>query len=443
VPHPTRSEPGSPDSVDVHHLQSTRRLRVAVIAHNRFPIRQPFAGGLESHVWYLVRALAARGHDVSLFAAPGSDLDIKVEPFDVDIRRIGEKCRPQWKAPIPDHRDYRTLMESLIGDAGESFDLVHNHAYHYWPILLASRLKVPMLTTLHTSPVLWLESAIRFSGGRGSRFASVSQYAAQQWHGVIEDVLVVDNGVRVADWPPGSGGPYLVWSGRITPEKGPHAAIEAARRGGMPLVLAGRIHHQRYFRHAIRPHLGRDVTYVGHLAQPQLAQLIGGAAAALVTPYMDEAYGLVVAEAMSCGTPVIAFGRGAIPSLVTPNVGRVVAPGDVAAMAAAIAEIPQFSRTDVRNHAETHASEDTTVDRYVDIYGSLIEQGLERRSELSRPPVSADRDRTPSMSRFATTLCQTAVADGAQKISHTLAKIGHSHRRGLVPSPDRGPSSQR
>ena len=171
MPHSTRSEPSSPDSVDVHHLQSTRRLRVAVIAHNRFPIRQPFAGGLESHVWYLVRALAARGHDVSLFAAPGSDLDIEVEPFDVDIRRIGDKCRPQWKAPVPDHRDYRTLMESLIGDAGESFDLVHNHAYHYWPILLASRLKVPMLTTLHTSPVLWLESAIRFSGGRGSRFA--------------------------------------------------------------------------------------------------------------------------------------------------------------------------------------------------------------------------------------------------------------------------------
>jgi glycosyltransferase involved in cell wall biosynthesis len=383
--------------------------------------------------------LAARGHDISLFAAPDSDLDINSEPFSVNLRNIGEKSRPQWKAPILDHRDYRSLMESLISDAGESFDLVHNHAYHYWPILLASRLKVPMLTTLHTSPVLWLKSAIRSSGGKGSRFASVSHYAAEQWHDVIEDVLVVNNGVRVADWPAGPGGPYLVWSGRITPEKGPHAAIEAARRAGMPLMLAGRISNEWYFRRMIRPHLGEHVTYVGHLIQPQLAQLIGGAAAALVTPYMDEAYGLVVAEAMSCGTPVIAFGRGAIPNLITPKVGRVVAPGDIAAMAAAIAEVSGFSRNDVRTHAETQMSDDTTVDRYLAIYDSLIGQNLDCLSQANSPPVLSDRVAPPSMSSFAATLCKTALADGAQKIPHPFRWSKDSGlsrvRDGPVPQP--------
>jgi glycosyltransferase involved in cell wall biosynthesis len=390
-------------------VQPIRTLRVAVVAHNRFPIRQPFAGGLESHVWYLVRALAALGHDITLFAAPGSDLDVDSGPPRACIRHIGDKVRPQWRAPIPDHRAYRSVMDTLIDDAGRSFDLVHNHAYHYWPILLASRLKVPMLTTLHTSPVLWLKSAIRASGGRGGRFASVSHSAAQQWHDVVDDVLVVNSGVRVSDWPVGPGGPYLVWYGRITPEKGPRAAIEAARRAGMPLKLAGPIQNRWYFHRAIRPQLSEDVTYEGHLTQPQLARLVGGAAAVLVTPYVDEAYGLVAAEAMSCGTPVITFDRGAIADLINPRVGRAVPPGDVAAMAAAIADVPGLSRRDVRAHAEAHTSDGTTVSRYLSIYESLIERGPDHRTPSGEPP---------SISRFAMTLGRTAVQDGVRMLPH-------------------------
>lgn len=384
-----------------------RRLRIAVIAHNRFPIRQPFAGGLESHVWYLARALAARGHEISLFAAPDSDLDLGSEPVSVRMRDIGDRTRPQWKAPIPDHRDYRSLMESLIADGAASFDIVHNHAFHYWPILLASHLRVPMLTTLHTAPLLWLKSAIRSSGGRGSGFASVSSSAARQWRDVVDPVLVVNNGVHLADWPFGPGGPYLVWSGRITPEKGPHAAIEVARRAGMPLILAGRIDHSRYFRRMIAPHLGPGVTYVGHLAQPQLAQLIGGAAAALITPYWDEAYGLVAAEAMSCGTPVVAFDRGAVPSVVAPAAGRIVAAGDIEAMAGAIPDVVNIARHEVRRHAERQLSDESTVDRYVALYNSMIE------GPRPRVPAAAVR---PSMPRFAATLCKTALRDGVHSI---------------------------
>ena len=393
---------------------STRTLRVAVIAHNRFPIRQPFPGGLESHVWYLVRALAARGHAVTLFAAPHSDLGTAGEPFDVDVRPIGTKIRPQWQAPVPDHRDYLALMRLLIDDDGESFDVVHNHAYHYWPILLASRLRVPMLTTLHTAPVLWLKSAIRASGARGSRFASVSESAAELWRGVVDDVMVVNGGVRVDDWPAGPGGSHLVWFGRITPEKGPHAAIEAARRAKMPLRLAGPIFDERYFRRKIRPHLGGDVAYVGHLGQPQLAELVGGAAAALITPYWDEAYGLVVAEAMSCGTPVIAFDRGAIRHLVPPEVGRIVAPGDTAAMAAAVADVATISRDDVRRHATTHTSDDATIERYLTIYRGLVDEGADPSPRSDGPP---------SLPRFAATLVGTAVADGIGGIVRRVGQV--------------------
>ncbi|MCX2713507.1 glycosyltransferase [Mycolicibacterium sp. J2] len=398
-------------------MQPARRLRIAVIAHNRFPIRQPFAGGLESHVWYLARALADRGHDVSLFASPGSDLDIGSTPSGVAIHSIGKKCRPQWRAPIPDHRDFRSLMDSLIDDAGRSFDVVHNHAYHYWPVLLAARLPVPMVTTLHTAPVLWLKSAIKCSDGKGSAYATVSHFAAQQWRDVVDDVMVVNNGVQLAAWPVGPGGTTLAWCGRITPEKGPHAAIDAARRAGMPLTLAGRIDNQRYFRRMIMPRLGKDITYVGHLAQPELAKLLGEAAAALVTPYWDEAYGLVAAEAISCGTPVIAFGRGAIPDIVTPDVGRVVTPGDIPAMAAAIRDIPTISRGDVRRHAETHLSHDATVDRYVALYRSLVTQQSECPPVAQGLPAPRPDVPTPSMSKFAATLCRTSLA-------HSVSAIG-------------------
>jgi glycosyltransferase involved in cell wall biosynthesis len=231
-----------------------------------------------------------------------------------------------------------------------------------------------MLTTFHTPPLSWLEVAIGAAGGNGSAFAAVSRHTATAWERVLNRVLVVPNGVDVDRWPAGSGGPYLVWSGRITPEKGAQLAIEAARRAGMPLRLAGPVEDPDYFREQIQPHLCETTIYEGHLDQGDLAVLVGGAAAALVTPLWDEPYGLVVAEAMACGTPVVAFARGGIPEVVDARSGRLVKPHDVAAMAAAIPHAIGLSRNEVRARAVAACSAQTMVASYLSIYRHLIEE---------------------------------------------------------------------
>ncbi|OBI95381.1 glycosyl transferase family 1 [Mycobacterium asiaticum] len=354
----------------------TNSLRVAVIASNRFPIREPFAGGLEAHVSHLSRALAARGHQVSLFAAPGSDLAPGCESLAVRFLALSESARQDISMPsagfMSDHHAYLSLMLWLAGSGARQFDVVHNHSLHYLPVAMAPALSTPMLTTVHTPPTPWLESAIDAAAGQGTRFSAVSRHTADAWQKVIGDMAVVPNGVDTRMWPLGPGGPALVWFGRITAEKAPHLAIAAARQADRPLVLAGPISDEGYFADRIVPQLHGSVSYAGHLDHQQLARLVGESCTALVTPAWDEPYGLVVAEAMSCGTPVVAFARGGIPELIDDDSGRLVPPGDTPAMAAAIDKTVRLPRSRVRERAVRHCSATAMVTAYADLYRNMI-----------------------------------------------------------------------
>ena len=369
----------------------TPALRIALIAPNRFPIRQPFAGGLEAHVWHLARALAQEGHRVTLFADANSDAALDHRGLTLSpLSRSAAASRP---FPMPgavfdsDHHAYVELMSNLAGGGATGFDVIHNHSLHQVPIVMAPWLGTPMLSTLHTPPFSWLESVIGPAGRAGVTFAAVSRHTAAAWGRVVDPVIVVPNGVDVDRWPLGTGGDHLVWSGRITPEKGPHLAIEAARRAGRCLVLAGPIGNVEYFRGTIEPHLGDGAIYAGHLDQQRLASLVGGAAAALVTPLWDEPYCLVVAEALACGTPVVAFARGGIPEVIDTQCGRLVAGRDVAAMAAAIPEAIGLPRAAVRERAVATCGARAMVTHYVALYRELIDgQDGGRHDRLLRPP---------------------------------------------------------
>jgi glycosyltransferase involved in cell wall biosynthesis len=363
-------------------------LRIALIGPCDFPVSQPFAGGLESLVWQLRRALVARGHAVTLFAAPGSDgadEDVLLDsgPWAPSRTAAGDVSMPP-EGFMAAHHAYQQLMLTLAGPRGEDFDVVHNHSLHHLPVSMSPMIAPPMLTTLHTPPTPWLESAITLTrqDDRRGQFAVVSRFLARQWRVLQpdDDAHVVANGVDLDTWQAGPGGGSLVWSGRLVPEKAPHLAIEAARLAGMPLVLAGPVNDGDYFRSVVRPLLGDGVTYAGHLATPDLAALIGSSAAALVTPVWDEPYGLVVAEALACGTPVAAFSRGGIPEVLHDptleagsgsRVGRLVRPGDVDALATAATEAVHLDRRAVRRHAREHLSLGRMVMAYEQRYDLL------------------------------------------------------------------------
>jgi glycosyltransferase involved in cell wall biosynthesis len=349
------------------------RLRIALIAASRHPVAEPFAGGLEAHVWTLADRLRRRGHEVTLFAGPGSDPDLDVDVLDLRAPHISDAARrdvsmvaPAW---LDEHHAYLQLMVRLARGAAGTFDVVHNHSLHHLPIAMAATVPVPVVTTLHTPPTPWLESAIQVDDDCPVTFVAVSEHTARAWSHVVPQAEVVHNGVDLDRWRPGPGGPALVWSGRLTAEKGPHLAIDAAVLAGRELVLAGPVSDERYFDAEIRARLALPgIMYAGHLDREALARLVGRSAAALVTPCWDEPYGLVVAEALACATPVCAFDRGALPELLDARTGRLAAPDDVGALAAAIGPATALSRADARAHAVRHCSVDRMVDGYEEIY---------------------------------------------------------------------------
>lgn len=369
----------------------TARLRIALIASNRFPIRQPFAGGLESHVWHLVRALAGRGHSVSLFAGTGSDTAPEWDALTVRRLALSDAAKHDTSMPaeafMADHHAYLSVMLELARTGADSFDVVHNHSLHHLPVAMAPMLDVPMLTTVHTPPTPWLESALTATSGEGTRLAAVSRHTANSWAHITRGIEVVPNGIDTTHWALGPGGDELVWFGRITPEKGTHMAIAAARRAHLPLVLAGPVSDPIYFARFVEPMLDEQIRYAGHLTHDELVRLVGSSSAALVTPAWDEPYGLVVAEAMSCGTPVVAFARGGIPELLDPCGGRLVPPGDVDAIAAAIPEVLALDRVAVRRHAMDRCSAEAMLDNYLTLYQQMItEPGGEDDDRLLRAP---------------------------------------------------------
>ncbi|MFB9375601.1 glycosyltransferase [Kineococcus gynurae] len=358
-----------------------------MIGPSAHPVVEPYAGGLESFVGTLTAGLRERGHDVTLFAAAGSagaDTSLSFPGVGWHPSEIaaGDTSMPAARF-MADHHAHLRLMTALRRDFRGRLDVVHNNSLHYLPLSMAETLPFPLLTTLHTPPTPWLESAILAGGGGAGAdtvFTCVSASTARQWTHVVAEPRVIPNGVPVHQWPLGPGGGNLLWFGRICPEKAPHLAVAAATRAGRDLDLVGPISDPAYFEALIRPELGDRVgsriRYLGHLGGAELADRVGRAAAVLVTPVWDEPFGLVIAEAAMCGTPTIAFDRGGVSETLGAGglapVGLTVPEGDVDAMAAAIGPATALDRAAVRARAVRRFGVDRVVDAYEALYREVV-----------------------------------------------------------------------
>ncbi|BAN26495.1 glycosyltransferase family 4 protein [Caballeronia insecticola] len=342
-------------------------MKIGILTHIQHPIIEPFAGGLESFTYDLTQSLKRRGHDVTLFAHPGSALELHVTP----LRAVGvhrsDVSRHEHDtlstAFIAEHHAYLGLMQAIDG---YRFDVIFNNALHYVPVTLASMIDTPMLTVLHTPPFFEIINAVAASKAHGGAYCTVSQANAANWSDLAPDCFVIPNGIDLNRWRPAIGpiSDHAIWTGRLVPDKGLHFAIDAARLAGIPLRIAGQALDPTYFDKQIAPRLGGSIVYLGHLSRAALIDEVSHASVALVTPCWSEPFGLVAVEALATGTPIAAFARGAMPELVTPETGRLAAPDDVGALARAIIEARKLSRAACRLRAVENWGLELMTSRY-------------------------------------------------------------------------------
>jgi glycosyltransferase involved in cell wall biosynthesis len=347
------------------------RLRIALIASARFAIREPFAGGLEAHTWALAKGLRHRGHEVTVFAGAGCDPGLGVHELSAARPWISDAARADVSMPaqvwLEEHHAYLQLLLELADRGRADFDVVHNNCLHYLPVAMARAVPVPMISTLHTPPTPWLESAVQ-AGPCPVIFTAVSKHTSRAWKHAIPAIRVIRNGVDLDRWQPGPGGGPALWLGRLVPEKGADLAIQAARRAGQPLNLAGPITDRDYYAARVEPLLGSGVRYLGHLSHDELTVRLGRARACLVTPRWDEPYCLVAAEALASGTPVCGFARGALPELLDDRCAVLVEPDDVQELSAGLLAAARLPRAAARAHAAAHCSQDQMIGQYEDLY---------------------------------------------------------------------------
>ena len=300
-------------------------MRIAVVSHVRHPIAPPFMGGMEAHSWHLVDALVRAGHDVTLFASGDSAAAL---PRGAKLFPILEE---HYDRRYPWHDFHGTETLNAHVDAGFAraaralldggFDVIHNNSLHRYPPRLARVHRLPIVTSLHIPPFDALRRAVHESAAPWARFTVTSHRQMRIWwpDGPPAEAGVASNGIDPAAWPyvPGGDG-SAVWAGRITPTKGTHLAVRAARLAGVPLTIYGTIEDRGYFDREVAPHLDDAVRYGGHLQGRELAAAYGRASVLLFTPCWEEPFGLAAIEAMATGLPVAAIANGAAQEIIGP-----------------------------------------------------------------------------------------------------------------------------
>jgi len=346
---------------------------LAILAAARFSISQPFAGGMEVHTHVLAEGLVARGHRVTVLAAGGVGR-FHVRPMiPVEFAASPKARRDVTAGPADAVAEHHSYLEAIVHLATAGHDLVHLNAVHHLPFACAGLLPSVVTATLHSPPTPWLESALAISKVRGNapHLASVSAANAASWGDVTVD-RVIGNGVDLHVWRPGPGGDGAAWTGRIVAEKAPHLAIDACRAAGISLRLMGPVHDVDYFATQIRPRLGAGINYLGHGDVADVVALVGSSAVALVTPSWEEPFGLVVPEALACGTPVAGFHRGTLPDLLDVDTGVLAPADDVDALAAALLQAATLDRRTCRARAEVRFSAEVMVDAYEAWFEELV-----------------------------------------------------------------------
>ena len=339
-------------------------MRIAQVAPLIESVPPRLYGGTERVVSWLTEELVRRGHDVTLFASADSQTNAKLVPCAPTALRFEPRC----DSPLPHYM----LMFEQLRRRRRDFDLMHFHMdYLHYPLM--REMGAVHVSTLHGRQDLWDLGAL-FAEYREVPLVSISDsqrrpvpvanWVATVHHGLPRDLLPFSPG----------GGEYLVFLGRISPEKRLDRAIDIATRAGRELVVAAKVDRadQAYFDTQIKPLLDRpNVRYVGEVSDREKAELLGGALALLFPIDWPEPFGLTMIEAMACGTPVVGWNCGSVPEIITEGVSGRIVQGIWEAVTA-IDDVRAMDRRLVRDCFEYRFSVERMASDYVDVYARLM-----------------------------------------------------------------------
>lgn len=359
-------------------------LKIAIISHIRYPIKEPFVGGLECFTHMLAAGLTRRGHDVTLCAAKYSSTSAKLKAIaDPTDNSFKQPSVPTYEIAPPEltmFREYCAYNQLLAELAQSDFQIIHNNSLHHLVLDFCQTLPMPMVTTLHTPPLAWLAAAFACRKAKNNFIVSISKYMQRLWSPIIASDAIILNGIDLKRFSYNAARKaepkkenYSIWFGRITPEKGTHLAIQAAQQANIPIRIAGAIYDSQYFDEAIRPLLNEQSIYIGHLNHQELSTAIKRARLSLCTPCWDEPYGLVAAESLACGTPVAAFNRGAISEILDKKSGTLAQENTAPALAIAIKSALSLEPRNARARAQEVASLEDMLDKYEQLYSRILE----------------------------------------------------------------------
>lgn len=329
---------------------------LASIAH-RVPPRD--YGPWEQVAATITEGLVARGHDVTLFATADS----------LTSARLHAEAPAGYEEDASvDAKVFEALHIAAVFERADQFDVISNQ-FDFLPLVFTRMTSTPVVTTIHGFSSERIVPVYR-------AYDDVSHYVAISHADRRADLTyaaTIHHGIETRRFTAGAGdGGYLLFLGRIHPDKGTAAAIEVARRAGLPLVIAGVIQDADYHRREVEPHLdGTNVTYRGPVGPAERNQLLGGARALLHLIDFDEPFGLSVVEAMITGTPVIAFPRGSMPELVRPGISGFLV-DDVAHATAAVTAVGDLDRAACRLDALARFSADRMVDDYERLFRRIV-----------------------------------------------------------------------
>lgn len=338
-------------------------MRIAQVAplHESVPPR--LYGGTERVVSWLTEKLVALGHEVTLFASGDSVTTARLIPGCAKALRLDPDCTDSLAPHV-------VMVEQVFNQA-EDFDLIHFHI-DYVHFSLSRRVQVPCVTTLHGR--LDIPDLVPlYKEFRELPLVSISdaQRKPLSWANWIG---TVHHGLPPQLLPFQPGGDYLAFLGRVSPEKGLRDTIEIATRAKMKLKIAAKVDRtdRDYFEAEVKPLLNNPmVEFIGEIGGSEKAEFLGNARALLFPIDWPEPFGLVMIEAMACGTPVIAYPNGSVPEIIVDGVAGFLV-HNVEEAVDAVRRIGDLDRRECRNHFELNFTDERMARNYLDIYKQLM-----------------------------------------------------------------------